>query len=460
MDVITPMGALELALAMRRGELSSERVTAAFLDRIALRNPQLGALVSTWPARARRRARAFDRQRAAGRAPAGIFAGVPSAIKDTDASRGSRLRMGSRACHGLLTPFDGAVARRVRAGGFNLIGKSATSEFALMPVTETDIHPPCRNPADPAFSAGGSSGGAAAAVADRLLPVAHGSDAAGSIRIPASFCGLFGLKPSRGLLPNFYPWLDRGGLCVVNCLARSVEDSAAFLDALRGHGYAPDAPGPTTLLAAARKAPPRLRIRYCQSSPAAETHPAVAAAVEETAARLRALGHALEAMAPLALAVDDFLPVWQHLSATIPLPPGARVQACTAALRGAGARLAAAHARQLQQRLAHRVLGWLGAADLWLTPTVGPLPPRVGAHLHGRECDGDAQVRAVAPLAAFTAPFNVTGQPAASLPLARFDSGLPIGIQLAARPGADGLLLSVCRQLQQQQPFEVGAGGC
>ena len=458
MKEITRLSALQLSTAIARGELSSERVTAAFLDRIASRNPGIGALVSVWPARALRRARAFDRRGGAGRGPRGIFAGVPSAIKDVDASRGAPLRMGSRTCRGLVTPFDGAVARRVRRGGFNLIGKSATSEFALMPVTETDIHPPCRNPANPAFTAGGSSGGAAAAVADRLLPIAHGSDAAGSIRIPASLCGLFGFKPSRGLLPNFYPAIDRGALCTVNCLARSVEDSAAFLDALRGLRYTPDAPPPDSLLSAARHPPRALRIRYCLSTPVVETDPAVGAAVVRATERLRALGHTLEEAAPLALEVDDFLPVWQRLAATMPLPPGAPVQACTRSLRAAGARIDTADARALQVRLAARIDAWLGDADLWLTPTVAVQPPRVGDHLRGRERDGDAQVRAVAPLAAFTAPYNVSGQPAASLPLSRLDSGLPIGVQLGARRGADPLLLAVCRQLEQQEPFDLGAG--
>jgi amidase len=439
--------ALSLAVALRSGELTSERLTAACLERIATRNPALGALVEVWPERALRRARAFDRARASGHMPRGIFAGVPTAIKDTDPSRGAYNRMGSRFLRHLWSPVDGPVARRVRGGGFHVIARSATSELALLPVVETDIHPPCRNPGALEYTAGGSSGGAASAVGGGLLPIAHASDAAGSIRIPASLCGLVGFKPSRGVLPSFYPGIDSQQLCAVNCVATTVDDSAAFLDALIGRDYAADAPAPDSYLAAARREPARLRVCVCTASPVSKVAPEVEAAVRQAAERLGQLGHELIESPPMHAELDEFLPIWQRMAANMPVPPGDRVQPTTRWLRETGGGISRARAAELTRALSARILAWFGEADAWLMPTVGVHAPRVFAHKAQSAAQGEAQFRALAPLGAFTAPFNLTGQPALTLPYGRFASGVGIGVQLVGRRGRDAELLALARQL-------------
>jgi amidase len=412
-----------------------------------------------WPARALSRARALDKELARGGAVQGTFFGVPTAIKDTDPSRGAWNRMGARACYLLWSPVDGPIAARVRNGGFNIIGKTATPEFALMPVTECDIHPPCRNPWNPEFASGGSSGGAACAVASRMLPIAHASDAAGSIRIPAALCGAFGFKPSRGVLPNFYGFVDRRGLCQINSISSNVADSAAFLDVLTGHSYAPDAPAPGSLLAATRVEPGRLKIRYCVSTPVAHVETNVVSSVTETATLLRSLGHDVQEIAPIDAQVDDFLPLWQRMAANIPLPNDVLSMPITKWLRHTGRSVSAAQARTLTASLAARVLEWFGDADAFLLPTVGPHAPRIGAHKQGHEHDGEAQFRALAPLGVFTAPFNISGQPAASLPHGFSDHGVPIGVQLVGRRGYDAELYALCAQVERARPFDAFSRG-
>jgi amidase len=444
---ILAASALELACALRGRTLSCERVTQVFLERITERNPSLGALVEVWPERALRRARAFDRSFAAGGLPEGIFAGVPTAIKDTDPSRGAFLRMGSRTFRHVWSPVDGPVAMRVRHGGFNVIGRSATSELALLPVIETDIHPPCRNPWAQGFTAGGSSGGAASAVGGALLPIAHASDAAGSIRIPAALCGLVGLKPSRGLLPNFYFGVDPQELCAVHCVARTVDDSAAFLDAMLGKTYAPASPPGDSHLARVRQEPKRARIRFCTSSPLGAVAPEVVDAVRHSAGLLRSLGHELEEAGPLPAELDEFLPIWQRMAANMPLPPFAAVQATTRWLRQRGKQYSRKQIASVARELCERTQRWFGDVDLWLTPTVGPHPPAIGAHTAGSS-DPERVFRSLAPLGAFTAPFNLTGQPALTLPAGAFPSGVRIGVQLVVRLTCDDQVLGIGRQLQ------------
>ncbi len=449
LDVLAGKSALQLARAIRERALSCEEVTAAFLARTAQRNPELGALVQVWPERALGRAQALDRALGRGAAVSGIFYGVPTAIKDVDPSRGAFNRMGSRMLRHLWSPVDGPVATRVRKGGFNVIGRSATSEFALLPVVETDVHPPCRTPGAPESTPGGSRGGAAAAVGGGMLPIAHASDAAGSIRIPASLCGLVGLKPSRGLLPNFYRPVDPIGLCAVQCVATDVLDSAAFLDVLLGRQYAPEQAPHGSLLAAtaSQAAARRLAIRYCTGSPGTQVAPEVQAAVQRAATLLRELHHDVEEAVPLAAGLDEFLPIWQRMAANMPLPVGAPMQVTTRYLRQAGERVSRQDAARIAQTLSARVLAWFGDADLWLTPTVGPVPPRIGEHRRVA-ASGEAQFRFLAPLAAFTAPFNLTGQPALTLPMGRFESGVGIGVQLVMRQGHDAELLALARMLE------------
>lgn len=432
-----PSDALSLAAAIARREVTSEAVVAATLDAIEAQDPALSAFVTVLRRPALREARAADLAVARG-APLGRFHGVPIGVKDLDPVAGSWTRFGSRAFRWFWSPTDGPVARRLRAAGFVIVGKTATSEFGAMPVTEPDIHPPTRNPWDRSRSAGGSSGGAAAAVAAGLLPIAQGSDGGGSIRIPAAFCGLYGYKPSRRRVPPLYGRADPFDIAYVGALARTVDDSAALVDVLAGRPL-PDAP-PLG----------RLRVRTCLVSPLGEAEPEVAAAVERVAAALAGAGHGVEPGAPMAGDLDEFLPIWQRQLASVPALSEGLLQPVTRWLRAEGRRHDDAGARARHAELAGRVHAWFGDADLWLTPTVlGPAPP-VGAFAGG---DPREAFRAAARIGAFTAPFNLAGHPAASVPAGWTREGLPVGVQVVGRPDDDATVLAVSRLLERALPW-------
>jgi amidase len=445
--------ALEQAELVRTRRVSSEELTRGYLERIAAKNPHLQAFVTVFEqgalAAARRRDRAIRRGDAGSLPP---FHGVPIGIKDLNGVRGTFGRLGSRAFKYLLWPIDDPSVAQLRRGGFVFVGKLATSELGAMPVTEPDIHPPTRNPWDLGVTPGGSSGGSAAAVAAGLLPIAHGSDGAGSIRIPSSLCHLFGLKPSRGRVPNPF---ERGPDALTTCgpIARTVADAAAMLDVQAGVtcGNPSRAPlPPLPFLDLARRPPGGLRIRFTTRSPLCETTKEIDQAVRTVASQLSALGHSVEEGGAPDGELSEFLPLWQRLIATAPVLRRSLLQPVTRWLLEPGKLLRAADVQALQKRLERRVLDWFGDADLWLTPTVPVPPPRVGAWAG---LPPEEAFRRAAELGAFTAIFNVSGQPAASVPAALSQAGYPIGVQLAGRPLADGVVLAVARQLEEAAPW-------
>ena len=427
--------ALEQAALVRRREVSSLELTRAYLARIAARNTELRAFVRVHRRRALAQARRKDAEATRG-GELPPFHGVPTALKDLNFVRGSVARFGSRAVW-IPSPFDCRTTASLRRAGFVILGKTATSELGAMPVTEPEIHPPTRNPWDPERTSGGSSGGAGAAVAAGLLPIAHGSDGAGSVRIPASLCGLFGFKPTRGRVANAYGLRDPDILYTDGPLARTVEDAAAMVDALSG---ADD------LRPALRMNPGRLRIRVTTHSHLAPTHPEIAAALLHVAKQLEALGHALEEARAPAGSVDEFLPVYQRQLAHAPAFLPGRLQPVTRWLRDAGKSVSGATARTIQHGIAARVLDAMGDADLWLTPTVPIETPRVGAFRDLPPADAFARAAA---LGVYTAPANITGAPAASIPMGLMAGRWPMGAQLTGRIGQDATVLAVSRQLEQ-----------
>ena len=428
------MSALELGSAIRRREISSVEAVRASLDRIRELDPLLGAFTDVRGRRALLDAHRCDSFRSD--AP---FHGVPIGVKDLNLVRGTFTRFGSRSYKWLVSPVDDAVASAVRRAGFVIIGKLATSEFGTLPVTETDIHRPARNPWSPDRSPGGSSGGSGSAVAGGLLPIAHGSDGGGSIRIPAAFCHLFGFKSSRGLNPLANARVDPNGLGVEGALTSTVADAAAFTEVLSGRAV-PECRG----------VPTRLRIRFTTEAAVAPTEPAFAAATERVAALLADMGHDVERAPGVAGSVDEFLPIWTRLAADLPIPRELTLQPVNQWLRAHGRGLAHADVKTLHGMLSAKVLAWCGDADLWLTPTVGAPPPKVGAF---RGLAASDVFGAIAPIGQFTAPFNVSGQPAASIPAGFTADGMPIGVQLVGRRGEDALLLAVCRALEVAMPW-------
>ncbi|HVU04102.1 MAG TPA: amidase [Polyangiaceae bacterium] len=454
LDDVLALSALDQARLLRARTVSSEELTRACLDRIARHDGRFGSFVQVMPRRALASARRKDRvlaKTAATELPP-LF-GVPIGVKDLNMVRGTFTRAGSRAYRYFLSPVDDTSARKIREAGFVILGKLATSELGAMPVTETDLHPPARNPWDVGRTPGGSSGGSGAAVAAGLLPLAHGSDGAGSIRIPSSFCHLFGIKPSRGRVEDVLGRPDRDALPTCGPLARTVEDAAALLDVLAGitvgkPHWAPPPPKPFLELS---RVPPRpLRIRFTTLSPLATTTPEVKDAVTRVLRVLEGMGHAVEEGPPPEATLDEFLPLWQRLIGNVLVVSESVLQPVTRWLHEAGKKLSDAEVTAQQHRLAARILAWFGDADVWVTPTVAGPPPEIGAWkgLPPREAFEQA-----AHLGAFTALYNVSGQPASSVPAGVSRDGHPIGVQLAGRVNEDALVLALSRELEGAMPW-------
>jgi amidase len=434
-DGVLASPALELAARLRRREVSSVELVQAALAAIRRDNPALAAFVEVSEPRALAQARRADERLARGdRAP---FLGVPTGIKDHEHVRGHFTRIGSRAFRWLYAPIDGYTARTCRRAGFVLLGKLATSELTILPFIDD---PPARNPHDRERYAGGSSGGSAAAVAAGMIPIAPGSDGGGSIRIPAAFCGLVGMKTSRGTLPNPYRALDPIGISVLGPLARTVEDAAALVDAFAGTRHYSEACGAEL---------PKLRVRVLVQTPLADVDPEIAVATHDVARRLAQLGHSISEAPPLDGTIDEFVPIMSRMVGKIPLVFGmrGRLQPSTLWMHARGRAVTEAASRAAANDLARRVLAWFGDAHIVVTPTVAQLAPRVGSFA---ALDGEATFRAAAPLGAFTAPFNVSGQPAISIPVGRSRSGVPIGVQLVGGLRADRLVFAIAAQLARQ----------
>lgn len=442
------LSALEQAQALRRGELTSEELVLLYLARIAHHDKRLGSFVAVQGERALAEAQAKDRLLCAARKSGQRlppFFGVPTAVKDLHLLRGAPARMGSRSFSWLYSPFDDLTVRALRKAGFVLLGKTSTSELALLPVVETDLHPPTRNPWDLERTAGGSSGGAAAAVAAGLIPVAPGSDGAGSVRIPASLCGLFGLKPSRDAIPNPHSRFDHARMTAIGTLARCAEDGVALADVLCGR----DPESPSSWLQVARRPPRRLRIGL-MVHPALDC-PVEPVLVEAARAAARALveaGHELVGEAPrTAVRLEEFLPIYQRLFARMPVPFEGRLQPVTRWFRSEGRRVSEAMAHTALEGLRRRIEEVDLGVDLIISPPTAMLPPAVGAFAHLPPAE---MFRALAPLGAFTAPWNISGQPAVTIPWTRSSEGLPVpvGVQLIGRLGEDATVCAAARQLE------------
>jgi amidase len=422
----TVLSALAVADAIQNGETSSEEAVRGALSRIEALDGQLSAFVTVYADAALREARKKDRMRG----PRPAFHGVPIGIKDLNFVRGRLTRLGTRAFPPIWSPIDDATVAAVRRAGFVIVGKLATSEFGVVPYTEPDGRPPTRNPYDPARTPGGSSGGSAAAVASGMLPVAHGSDGGGSIRIPAAFCGLVGLKATRGRFPNPYGDTRPDLLYTCGALARTLPDAAAMYEVFAG------APLPT-----ARTGPLKIRVLY--ETPLGPTDPHVSAALSAAAERLVSDGHTVEALEAPEGDLDAFLPIWQRLFGRLSWVPWGRTQPVTRWLGQSGRTVNADEAAARQRELTQRWGAWMDGCDALLTPTVGQPPPPIGA-FDGP--DGEQSFRRCAPIGAFTAPFNVTGQPALSVPIGMHpDLHVPIGAQLAGHPDDEGTLLALAR---------------
>ena len=459
MTELHDLTALEQGELVRRREISPLELTEHYLDRVD-RLDSVGAFVTVTAELALDRAGRLDRG-----ADAGPLFGVPTAIKDLNPTAGVRTTFGSAAYADFVPEVSDGVVLSLESAGLVSLGKTNTPEFGSPCYTEPDVAPPAVTPWDRSRTAGGSSGGAAAAVAAGLVPLAQGSDGGGSIRIPASCCGLVGLKPSRGRISGHPMYGDPVGLATAGPIARTVADAAAMLDVLAGRrvGDPAWAPPPSgSFLSACGRDPGRLRIARFITPVITDTpvDPACVAAWEAASGVLASLGHEIEEVAvPLpAEAVPVFEICWAVLTALSAVPPGSErlLRPLTRWLAERGRAVSGPEfglAIGAMRRHAAQALAALAPYDAVLTPTLAAPPLPVGAMRDDEhpERDFEAQ-KAFTP---WTSAWNVTGMPAISLPLHWTVDGLPVGVMLAARPAEEELLLSLAAQVEAAAPWRT-----
>ena len=453
--------ALEQGAAIRAGETSTAELVEHYLDRID-RLDEVGAFVTV----------TAERARAADPRGDGPLAGVPTAIKDLNATAGVRTTFGSPVFADFVPEVDDEVVRRITDAGLVSLGKTATPEFGSPCYTEPEGRPPAVTPWDTTRMAGGSSGGAGAAVAGGLVPLAQGSDGGGSIRIPASCCGLVGLKPTRGRISGAPMYGDPVGLGTAGPLARTVRDAAAFLDVMAGRApgdptWAPE-PG-TSFLSACERDPGRMRIARFVEPVIAETpvDPDCVTAWEDASRLLETLGHeVVDIEVPLPReAVPVFETCWAVLTAlsVVNLPREARslLRPLTTWLADLGIAVSGPEfglAIGELRRVAARALTSLAPYDAVLTPTLASPPLPVGAIRD--DADPAADFEAQKRFTPYTSMWNVTGSPAISLPTHWTSDDLPVGIMLAARPGEEATLLALAAQVEAAHDWRARTPAC
>jgi amidase len=460
-----PVG--ELAASVRTGDVSARELVEEALREIDRLNEELNAFVTLCDERALAEA---DEIQPGDSRP---LAGIPIAVKDLVAlTEGVRTTMGMNAMEDWVPSQDSALVRRLRAAGAIVVGKTNTPEMGILPVTEPARFGPTRNPWDTSRTPGGSSGGSACAVAAGMVPLAHANDGGGSIRIPASCCGLVGLKPNRGrvsLAPEFSEFA--GGVAVEGCVSRNVADTALVLDVISG--YEPGdpywTPPPSAPFAdAVERTTGQLRVAYTTASPnGVPVHDECAAAVVETAELLESLGHTVTEAPPFTdeRYVENFIKIWtagvadevhtygrlrgQALDQDKLEPLTREMVALADSWKAADYLAALDYLRQMARAL---VATW-ASLDVLLTPTVAQPPLPIGA-LAPREGEpAMAWLQNAAAWVPFTPVWNVTGQPAISLPLHQSPEGLPVGVQLVGPPAGEELLLSLAAQLESARPW-------
>jgi amidase len=469
---LAALDATAQAALVASGEVSATELVDAAIARVQAVNPEINAVIHPL----------FDRARTRAADPvAGPFSGVPTVVKDLDGQlAGAPLHLGNKLLKDIgYTASDSSYFfDKLERAGFVIVGKTNTPEFGLQTTTEPHAYGATRNPWDPTRGPGGSSGGSAAAVAAGLVSVAHAGDGGGSIRIPSSECGLVGLKPSRGRVSvgpqDGEVW---NGLVARHVVTRTVRDSAAILDVLAGEMpgdpyTAPPPAGPYAGVVDTDPRPLRIGLRTDAIAGMCEVDPQCVGAAEAAAKTLESLGHTVEVASPAALDETELVVTFLHVVAANALGlveelaamagravTADDVEPGTWAMAEAGRAVTAV---QYQQTIAaahawtRRVLAWwhdaTDAYDVLLTPTLAALPPVLGTL---NPVDGDPAMATIlqTPYAAFAAAFNVTGQPAMSVPLAMSDDGLPIGVQLVGAAYREDVLLALAGQLERAVPW-------
>jgi amidase len=465
-EELATLDAVDQAGLVRRGELQPIELVEAAISRAEHVNPALNAIVTPLYDRARRAARET--------LPDGPFRGVPFLLKDLLAAlAGERMTAGSAFLRDFVPDHDTELVARFKRAGLVVIAKTNTPELGILPTTEPRLFGPSRNPWNAGRTTGGSSGGSAAAVAAGVVPMAHANDGGGSIRIPASCCALFGLKPTRARTPLGPDLGDiMGGLVVEHAVTRSVRDSAALLDAVSGPDVGDPywAPPPARpFLGEVGADPGRLRIAFTTTAPTGSPiHPDCVSAVHDVAKLCESLGHSVEEAAPEIdgdLLVKSFLGVWSagcgasidSLALLTGRQPSAdQFELLTWALYQQGRQITAPAylmAQTALQRISRQIGRFMLGYDVWLTPTLAEPPVPLGTFDSPPENPLAGFYRAV-EFVPFTPLCNVTGQPAMSVPLFWNEEGLPVGTHFCGRFGDEATLYRLAGQLEAARPWK------
>jgi amidase len=481
--------AVGLAELVRNGDVTAEELTETAITVIEERNPAINAVVDTY----------FDRARDILKSetlPSGPFTGVPFLLKDLQAEEGMPVTFGSVFFKDFVAPQSDVIGTRMRGAGFSVLGRTASPEFGLLPITESRLHGPTRNPWDLTRSPGGSSGGSAAAVAAGMVPMAHGGDGGGSLRIPASACGLFALKPSRGTMPR-QPNSLADRIAVDGCISRTVRDSAAFLDAVGGPTLGdlwrlPLEKGSLTAAVTVTPRPLRIAVRNTDHK-GRPVHSACRDMITDVVTLLEDLGHTVVDESPTlngAAMEDAFLTLWAAFPATAfrtildqagsakrivrllrkPLGDYRTMQLLARVVaRGSGmpafepftwglirrARNLAAtdilYAFRALQEVAYTYGDFFDRYDVELSPVLSTPPVRIGAIDQTKPMD--ELTDQLARYVGFTPIANFAGLPAMSVPLHWTDANLPIGSHFTASHGNDALLIQLAKQLEDARPW-------
>jgi amidase len=457
--------ALELASMVRVGEVSSRELVEISLARIAELNPQLNAFVDIDGERA---LAAADEVSLGDERP---FAGVPIAIKNNRAVKGLRLTYGCSLMQDFVAGYDHSVVRGLKQAGFVVVGTTTLPEYGILPTSEARLFGPTRNPWDLERTSGGSSGGAAAAVASGMVPVAHGNDGGGSLRIPAACCGLVGLKVARGRISSA-PDTGDSPLGGDGVLTRTIADTASILDVLAGYeiGDATWAPPPPEPFAVAMaNTPGRLRIAATTLPPTADAvvDPTCARAVAEASELLRSLGHDVQEVDPpwqVEGLADLFGAAFSiHVALSIAYsgvvgghePTAEDMEPMSWALYSMVKQLDAVQGLGVHtqlQRFSRRLVSFLEPYDALLTPALAERPLPLGT-LDTAAADPMSTFTRSGLFTPFTPVFNATGQPGISLPLYEGEDGLPLGVQIVGRPADEATLLALSSQLEAACPW-------
>jgi amidase len=449
--------ALEQAHLIRTQQISPTELTQLYLDRIEHFNPQLGSYFTVTADLALQDAKTKTEQLAGLQDTSGLppFFGVPISVKDLNPMAGIPCTYGVAALKDQLATYDDNVVTRIKQAGFVILGKTATSQLGSLPYTEPEGFPPTRNPWNLDYTPGGSSGGAASALAAGLCAIAHGSDGGGSVRGPAFCCGLVGLKPSRGRVSHAPVGDRQNGIATDGCLAHTVADAAALLDVLSGYvtgdPYWLPAPEMTFIKAAQQNVSP-LRIAFSTSiAPIGEAKDPCRQAVLDMAKLLEDLGHQVAPGCPdFSDLVEPFKKIWQAGVGASGIPAPALDSLNRWLLENTGSAGDYLQAVAQMQIIARRTVAFFETYDVLLLPVYLRPAIRLGewANLPPEETIAEI-IRWIAPCP----PFNASGQPAIVVPTGFDHNGVPVGIQLVGKPAAEGTLLALATQIETAKPW-------